>query len=141
MLNRKSTILTLILLIVLTASISHGAGDAIRFNPEEPKMKDIKTVGNMLDSYITNNDKANIKSILAYTQDQASKYALLVMIEFHQDLSMDKLQMMKQKSPQRWEKFQSYMNKALTWLSLSRKAENFLGSNLEKTLKKELGES
>jgi hypothetical protein len=141
MLNSKSTIITLILLIVLTASISHGAGDTIRFNPEEPKMKDIKTVGNMLDSYITNNDKANIKSILAYTQDRASKYALLVMIEFHQDLSMDKLQMMKQKSPQRWEKFQSYMNKALTWLSLSRKAENFLGSNLEKTLKKELGES
>ena len=141
MLNSKSTIITLILLIVLTASISHGAGNTIRFNPEEPKMKDIKTVGNMLDSYITNNDKANIKSILAYTQDQASKYALLVMIEFHQDLSMDKLQMMKQKSPQRWEKFQSYMNKALTWLSLSRKAENFLGSNLEKSLKKELGES
>ena len=141
MLNSKSTIITLILLIVLTASISHGAGDTIRFNPEEPKMKDIKMVGNMLDSYITNNDKANIKSILAYTQDRASKYALLVMIEFHQDLSMDKLQMMKEKSPQRWEKFQSYMNKALTWLSLSRKAENFLGSNLEKSLKKELGES
>jgi hypothetical protein len=33
------------------------------------------------------------------------------------------------------------MNKALSWLSLSRKAENFLGSNIEKTLKKELGES
>lgn len=141
MLKRKTTILTGILLIVLTASFSHGAGDNLRFNPEEPKVKDIKTVGDMLDSYITKNDRANIKNVLAYTQDRASKYALLVMIEFHQDLSMDKLEIMKQKSPQRWEKFQSYMNKALTWLSLSRKAENFLGSNSEKTLKKELGES
>ncbi len=140
MLKRKLTILTGILLIVLTASFSHGAGEKLRFNPEEPKMKDIKTVSDMLDSYITKNDRANIKSVLAYTQDRSSKYALLVMIEFHQDLSMDKLETMKQKSPQRWEKFQSYMNKALSWLSLSRKAENFLGSNLEKTLKKDLGE-
>ncbi len=141
MLKRKSTILAGILLIVLTASISHGAGENLRFNPEEPKMRDIKTVNEMLDSYITKNDRANIKSVLAYTQDRASKYALLVMIKFHQDLTMDKLQIMKQKSPQRWEKFQSYMNKALAWLSLSKKAENFLGSNSEKTLKKELGES
>ena len=136
--KRKSTILTGILLTILTASFSHGA---LRFDPEDAKMKDIKTVSDMLDSYITKNDRANIKSVLAYTQDRASKYALLVMIKFHQDLTMDKLQIMKQKSPQRWEKFQSYMNKALSWLSLSRKSENFLGSNLEKTLKKELGES
>jgi len=141
MMKRTTTILAGILLIVLTASISRGAGENLRFNPEEPKMKDIKMVSDMLDSYITKNDRANIKSVLTYTQDRASKYALLVMIEFHQDLSMDKLQIMKQESPQRWEKFQSYMNKALSWLSLSRKAENFLGSNLEKTLKKELGES
>ena len=141
MLKRKSTILTGILLLVLTASISHGAGENISFNPAEPKMKDIKTVNDMLDSYITKNDRGNIESILAYTQDRVSKYALLVMIEFHKDLSMDKMQIMKQNSPQRWETFQNYMNKALTWLSLSRKADNFLGSNSAKTLKKELEES
>ena len=83
MLKRKTIILTGISLIVLTASISRGAGDNIRFNPEDPKMKVIKTVSARLDSYITKNDRSNIKSVLTYTQDRVSKYALLVMIEFN----------------------------------------------------------
>jgi hypothetical protein len=47
---------------------------------------------------------------------------------------------MRQSSPKRWESLQNYMNKAIAWLSLSRKAENFLGGHLESVLKKELGE-
>jgi hypothetical protein len=36
--------------------------------------------------------------------------------------------------------FQMYLNKALAWLSLTKKADDFLGGHLESALKAKLGE-
>jgi len=128
------------LLIALMASTGYPVEKKLNFNPKDPKMRDIKTVNDLLDAYIINKDNENVKKSMVYTQERASKYALLILIEFNEDLSMERLEAMRQSSPKRWELFQSYMNKSLAWLSLSRKAENFLGGQLGKTLKRELGE-
>ena len=138
--KKTLTILVGALLVLLTASANLGARENLNFNPKDPQMRDVKIVNDILDTYITKKDKSNIERVKAYTQDRSSKYALLIMIEFNEDLSMEKLEAMRQRSPKRWEVFQSYFNKALAWLSLSRKAENFLGGNSGKAIKKELGE-
>ena len=129
--KRTLAVWMVILLAVLTASTTFGIEKKLKFDPNAPKMKDIISVNDMLDSYITKN---------AYTLDRGSKYSGLLMIEFHDDLSWDKLETLKQRSPDRWELFQRYLNKSLAWLSLSRKAENFLGGHLGEAIKKELGE-
>ena len=129
-----------ILLATLTASMNYGVEGNLSFDPKDPKMRDIKIVNGLLDTYITEKDKGNIERVKAHTQARASKYALLILVKFNEDLSMEKLETMRQKSPKRWALLQSYMNNAITWLSLSKKAENFLGGHLESALKKELGE-
>jgi len=125
------------LLIALMVSTGYPVEKNINFNPKDPKMRDIKTVNDLLDAYIIGKDNENLKKTMAYTQNRASKYALLILIEFNEDLSMERLEAMRQSSPKRWELFQSYLNKSLAWLFLSRKAEKFLGGQLAKTLKRE----
>jgi len=138
--KRTLAALTITLLVVLTASIGYGVVNNLGFNPKDPKMGDIKIVNDGLNTYITKNDRENTERLMGYTVDRVSKYALLIMIEFHEDLNIEKLETMKQSSTKRWESLQNYMNKAIAWLSLSKKAENFLGGHLESVLKKELGE-
>jgi len=138
--KRGLTILIGTLLLILVAPESYGAGENTHFNPKDPRMSDIKIVNDTLDTYIVKKDRDNIEKLMAYTQDRVSKYAQLILIEFHEDLSMEKLEIMRQNSPQRWVLFQGYINKALAWFSISRKAENFLGIHLEKAIKKDLGE-
>ena len=135
--KRTLAVLMVILLAVLTASTSFGE---LTFDPNAPKIRDIIAVNDMLDSYITKNDRDNAERLKAYTLDRGSKYSVLLMIEFHDDLSWEKLETLKQRSPHRWELLQRYMNEALAWLSLSRKADKFLGGNLGEAIKKELGE-
>lgn len=138
--NRTLAVLAVVVLALSAASITFGTEKKIPFDPDLLKNRDIIAVKDMLDSYITKNDRENAKRLMAYTLDRGSKYSALLMIEFHDDLSWDKLETLKQKSPQRWELFQRYLNQSLAWLSLSRKAENFLNDDLAKVIKKELGE-
>ena len=140
MTKRTLAVLMVTLLAVLTASITFGMEKKLKFDPNDPKMRDIIAVNDMLDSHITKNDRENAESLRAYTLDRGSKYIALLMIEFHDDLSWNKLETLKQRSPHRWELLQRYMNEALAWLSLSRKADKFLGGNLGEAIKKELGE-
>jgi len=138
--KRTLAVLMVTLLAVLTASISYGVEKKLKFDSNAPKMEDIISVNDMLDSYIIKNNRENAERLKAYTLDRGSKYSLLLMIEFQEDLSWDKLETLKQRSPHRWELFQKYLNQALAWISLSRKAENFLGGNLGESIKKQLGE-
>lgn len=138
--KRALTFLTVALLALLTVSTTFGVEKEFAFDPNNPKMRNIIAVNDMLDSYITKNDRENAERLKAYTLDRGSKYSGLLMIEFHDDLSWARLGTLKQRSPHRWESFQRYLNEGLGWLSLSRKAEDFLGGDLAKDIKKELGE-
>ena len=138
--KRPLTVLTVNLLAILTASITFGAEKKSAFNSNDPNTRDIITVNAMLDSYITKNDRENAERLKAYTLDRGSKYSILLMIEFHDDLSWNKLETLKQRSLHRWELLQRYLNKTQAWLSLSRKAENFLEGDLVKDIKETLGE-
>jgi len=109
------------------------------FNPQDPRMRNIKVVSQLLNAYITKNDRENIERLMAYTKDHVSKYARLIAIEFYDDLSLDKLKTMSKTSPDRWRVFQNYINKACCWLSLTKKADTFLGGHLAKSLKEKLG--
>ena len=129
-----------VLVISLTAPAGLHAEKALQFNPEAPEMRDIKTVNKVLESFIAKHDRDAVKKVMAYTQARTSTYALLTMVEFYEHLSMDKLETMRQQSPERWQLFQTYINKALAWLSITKKADDFLGDHLDTTLKKELGE-
>lgn len=110
------------------------------FDPKDPKVQDITIVNDALDTFIMNKDKVNVEKVRAYTSERAGKYSLLLMADFKDELTMDKLEIMRQTSPARWESLQNYLNKSLAWLTLAMKAEKFLGGNLASGLKKELGE-
>ena len=140
MLKRTLPILTGTVLLVLMVSTCYPAGESFNFNQKDPRMADIKTVNGMLNAYITKNDRDNVEKLMAHTQDRASNYALLLMVEFYEELSDDKLDTVKQESPERWKVFQMYLNKSLAWLSLAKKADDFLGGHLESALKAKLGE-
>lgn len=125
--------------VMLTRTCSEAAG-VPDFDPKDPKVQDMTIVNDALDTFIMNKDKINVGKIQAYTSERAGKYCLLLMASFKDDLTMDKLEIMRQTSPARWETFQSYLNKAMAWLTLAMKAEKFLGGNLVGGLKQELGE-
>ncbi|MBN2468891.1 MAG: hypothetical protein JXD19_12155, partial [Deltaproteobacteria bacterium] len=91
-------------------------------------------------TFIMNKDKVNAEKIRIFTSERAGKYCLLLMAAFKDDLTMDKLEILRQTSPARWETLQGYLNKSLAWLALAMKAEKFLGGNMVTGLKKELGE-
>ena len=128
------------IVLLLMVSTCHPEGESLNFNPKDPKMKDIKRINGLLDAYITKKDRDNIEKLMSYTKDRLSKYCLLIMIEFYEDLSKDKLETVRQKSPERWKVFQIYLNRAFAWLSLTKKADDLLGGHLESVLKAELGE-
>ena len=113
MTKRTLAALPITLLVVLTASIGYGVVNNLGFNPKDPKMRDIKIFNGVLNTYITKNDIENTERVMAYTVDRVSKYALLILIESNEDLSMRKLETMRQSSQKRWESLQSYMNKAI----------------------------
>ena len=138
--KRILAVLAVAFLAIPAASTTFGVEKKLTFDPDNPETRDMITVNDMLDLYITKNDRENTERIMAYTLERGSKYSGLLMVEFHDDLSWDKLETLKQRSPQRWKLFQRYLNEGLGWLSLSRKAENFLGGDLAKDIKKELGE-
>ena len=140
MMKRTMIVLVLAFLAIPAASVTFGVEKKFAFDPNDPERRDIITVNDMLDSYIAKNDRENAERLMAYTLDRGSKYSAVLMIEFHDDLSWDKLDTLKQRSPHRWELFQRYLSQSLAWLSLSRKAEKFLGDDLAKEIKKELGE-
>ena len=130
-------IVSTFVLMVRTCPEAAGVPD---FDPKDPKVKDITIVNDALDTFIMNKDKVNVEKIQTYTSTRAGKYCLLLMASFKDDLTMDKLEIMRQTSPARWETLQNYLNKSLAWLTLAIKAEKFLGGNLVTSLKKELGE-
>jgi len=135
-----STLVCTLLFLLLLSSASHSAREKLSFNPKDPKMNDIKTVNTMLNTYIAKKDRNNVERLMAYTQEQVSKYTLLIMIEFYENLSVDKLEKLRQSSPERWKTFEMHLNKTLVWLSLTKRADGFLGGHLEEALKEELGE-
>ena len=137
--KRTRAVLAVVILALPVATMTFGREKEVPFDPGLLKNRDIIAIKDMLDSYIVRNDRDNAERVKRYTLDRGSKYSALLMIEFHDDLSWDKLETLKQRSPQRWERFQRYLNQSLAWLSLSRKAENFLGGDLAKDIKKELG--
>ena len=138
--KKTLVVLAVVVLALPTSSTTFGVEKTLTFDPNDPETRDIITVNDMLDSYIAKNDRENAERLMAYTLDRGSKYSAVLMIEFHDDLSWDKLDTLKKRSPHRWELFQRYLSQSLAWLSLSRKAEKFLGDDLAKEIKKELGE-
>jgi hypothetical protein len=130
-------IIAALIVAVRTCPEAAGVPD---FDPKDPKVQDMTIVNDALDTFIMNKDKINVEKIQAYTSERAGKYCLLLMASFKDDLTMDKLEIMRQTSPARWETFQNYLNKAMAWLTLAMKAEKFLGGNVAAGLKKELGE-
>ena len=53
-------------------------------------------------------DKAHVEKIKVFTAERASKYSLLLMADFKDDLTMDKLEILRQTSPARWSTLQNY---------------------------------
>lgn len=140
MLRRAMTLAMIIAAFVMLTRICSEAAGVPDFDPKDPKVQDMTIVNDALDTFIMNKDKINVEKIQAYTSERAGKYCLLLMASFKDDLTMDKLEIMRQTSPARWETFQNYLNKAQAWLTLATKAEKFLGGNVAAGLKKELGE-
>jgi hypothetical protein len=131
---------TILMAFVLLGGVCSEAADIPDFDPKDPKVQDITIVNDALDTFIMQKDRVNVEKIQAYTSERAGKYCLLLTATFKDDLTMDKLEIMRQTSPARWETLQNYLNKSLAWLTLAMKAEKFLGGNLAANLKKELAE-
>jgi len=134
------TLAMIIAAFVMLTRICAEAAGVPDFDPKDPKVQDITIVNDALDTFIMQKDKVNVEKIKAYTAERASKYALLLMADFKDDLTMEKLEILRQTSPARWSTLQNYLNKSLAWLTLAMKAEKFLGGNLAGGLKQELGE-
>jgi len=130
-----------VIFAIITPMINYAGEENPSFNPQDPTLRDSKTVSTLLETSLSANDRKTIEQIRAYTQEQVGQYALLIATEFYDDLNPDKLfKTMRKISPERWKILQSYTDKGLNWLSLSKKADTFLGNQLEKALKEELGE-
>jgi len=111
-----------------------------KFLESDPKANDPVYVNECLDKSITGGKKEEAERIARFAADKAGKYGVLIMIKFKDDLSLGKVQQMKEQSPERWKLFNSYLTKAASWTRISIKAGKFTGKNLLKKLKKELGE-
>jgi hypothetical protein len=136
----KKTLAMVISVSILLAGSYAGAAGIPDFDPKDPKVQDITIVNDALDTFIMQKDKANVEKIKVFTSERAAKYSLLLMADFKDDLTMDKLEIMRQTSPARWSTLQNYLNKSMAWLTLAMKAEKFLGGNLAGGHKQELGE-
>lgn len=129
-----------IVMILLSVRAHPQAGDSSNFDPKDPKVQDMTICNDALDTFIAQKDRTNVERIRTFTSERAGKYALLLMADFKDELTMDKLEIMRQTSPDRWAVLQNYLNRSLAWLALAMKAEKFLGGSLVGELKKELGE-
>ena len=110
------------------------------FAPGDPKANDPGYVNEQLDACISGGKRDDAKKIANYAAERAGRYGLLIMVEFNDELTLEKIQQMKDKSPERWKMFNKYFAKALKWTNISLKASKFGGKDLGKKIKKELGE-
>ncbi len=115
-----------VIFAIITPMINYAGGENPSFNPQDPTMRDSKTVSALLETSLSANDRKTIEKIMAYTQEQVGQYVLLIATEFYDDLSPDKIVTMRKVSPERWSKLQNYLEKLFAWLSLSKKADSFL---------------
>ncbi len=136
----KKTMAMVISVFILLAWLYVGAAGIPGFDPKDPKVQDTTIVNDALDTFIMQKDKANVEKIKVFTSERAAKYSLLLMADFKGDLTMEKLEILRQTSPARWTVLNNYLNKSLAWLTLAMKAEKFLGGNLVGGIKQELGE-
>lgn len=136
----KKTMAMVISVSILLVWSYAGAAGTPDFDPKDPKVQDMTIVNDALDTFIMQKDRVNVEKIKVFTSGRAAKYSLLLMADFKDDLTMDKLEIMRQTSPARWSTLQNYLNKSMAWLTLAMKAEKFLGGNLAGGLKQELGE-
>ncbi len=140
MFKKTITLAMIIAVFVLLNRASPQAAAIPDFDPKDPKVQDMTIVNDALDTFIMWKDRVNVEKVRAYTTERAGKYSLLLMADFKDDLTMDKLEILRQTSPARWKVLNNYLNKSLAWLTLAMKAEKFLGGNVAVELKKELGE-
>ena len=110
------------------------------FAPGDPKANDPGYVNEQLDECISGGKREDAKKIARYAAERAGRYGLLIMVEFNDELTLEKIQQMKDKSPERWKMFNKYFSKAMKWTDISLKANKFAGKDLGKKMKKELGE-
>jgi len=103
-------------------------------------VNDPQYVSESLDKCISKGNYDDAKKIAKFATKKAGKYGVLILVEFRDELTLEKVQKMKQESPQRWKLFNSYLNKAVKWVKISLKASKFTGGDLGKKIKKELGE-
>jgi len=136
----KKTMAMVISVSILLVWSYAGAAGVPDFDPKDPKVQDMTIVNDALETFIMQKDRVNVEKIKVFTSGRAAKYSLLLMADFKDDLTMDKLEIMRQTSPTRWSTLQNYLNKSMAWLTLAMKAEKFLGGNLAGGLKQELGE-
>ncbi len=140
MLKKTITTVMIIAVFVLLNRTCPQAAAIPDFDPKDPKVQDMTIVNDALDTFIMWKDRVNVEKVRAYTTERAGKYSLLLMADFKDDLTMEKLEILRQTSPARWKVLNNYLNKSLAWLTLAMKAEKFLGGNVAVELKKELGE-
>ena len=140
MFKKTITTVMIIAVFVLLNRASPQAAAIPDFDPKDPKVQDMTIVNDALDTFIMWKDRVNVEKVRAYTTERAGKYSLLLMADFKDDLTMEKLEILRQTSPARWKVLNNYLNKSLAWLTLAMKAEKFLGGNVAVDLKKELGE-
>jgi hypothetical protein len=129
-----------VILAIITPLISYAGEENPGFNPHDLKVPVYKTISDILETARAAGDTDTIENIMVYSQKQMSEYALLILMEFYDDLSKDRLDTIRQYSPEQWQMLKGYLDKAMSWLSLTKKADTFLGNQLGKTLKAELGE-
>jgi len=110
------------------------------FAPGDPKANDPGYVNEQLDACISGGKREDAKKIARYAAERAGRYGLLIMVEFNNELTLEKIQQMKDKSPERWKMFNKYFSKAIKWTDISLKANKFVGKDLGQKIKKELGE-
>jgi hypothetical protein len=127
----KKTMAMVISVSILLVWSYAGAAGIPDFDPKDPKVQDMTIVNDALETFIMQKDRVNVEKIKVFTSGRA---------DFKDDLTMDKLEIMRQASPARWSTLQNYLNKSMAWLTLAMKAEKFLGGNLAGGLKQELGE-
>ncbi len=138
---KKRSVMRYLVVVVIGLCVTLAIDDAEgKFAENDPKANDPTYVNECLDKCITGGKKEDAERIARFAADKAGKYGVLIMIEFKDDLSLEKVQQMKQQSPERWKLFNSYLTKAAVWTRISLKAGKFTGKYLLKKIKKELGE-
>jgi len=133
----KLSLVSVLMVIFLIFSILDVKAD---FVASDPKANNPEYVNKCLDRCVRKGKREDAKRIKHYAAERAGKYGILLLTEFNDELTLGKVQQMKQKSPSRWKLFNSYLAKAINWINISLKASRFTGSDLAKEVKKQLSE-